>query len=103
MASSASTKSIARRRIRANAQGRKTNDTLEAPDEDDVDVAALDDDAERILSQRIKSGQKKKRRPKSRRSTTQVGLLAAIVIGGIAMIIGLRYIAEMFGVNWIGD
>ncbi len=26
-----------------------------------------------------------------------------VLIGGIAVIIGLRYLAEMFGVNWIGD
>jgi hypothetical protein len=24
-------------------------------------------------------------------------------VGGIGAIIGLRYLAEMFGVNWIGD
>ena len=106
MASSASTSSIARRRILANTQDRKSGADPALTAEEEAKIAEQNAAAERILSQQVKSGQPKKRRAKpkrKRKSTAQIGLLAAIGIGGIAAIIGLRYLAEMTGVNWIGD
>ena len=55
-------------------------------------------DAQRILSQPVKAGGKR-RKKRWGRSMTQIALLGAIVFGGIAAIIGLRYLAEMVGVN----
>ena len=104
MASSAKISSLSRKRILANAQVLKTGQTPEAPAEEDTDVAARNEDAVRILSKPVKGRGKKTRRKEPRgRSVTQVVLLAAIGIGGIAAIIGLRYLSEALGVNWIGD
>ncbi len=100
MAPTASSKALARKRILANAQGRKG--TPEAPTEEDAPAAARADEAERILSKRVKV-ESKRRKPKKGRSIAQIGLLGAIVIAGIAAIIALRNVAEMSGVNWIGD
>ena len=104
MASSGPASSIARRRILANAQNRKSGGTSEAPAEEDAEVAARNAEAERILSKRVKVRSNKTRRKKPRgKSTTQVVLLAIIGIAGIAAIIGLRYLSEALGVNWIGE
>ncbi len=93
---------MSRQRIRANAQDRRTGETPQTPEEDAA--AARNEAAERILSKPVKSRGKKSRRKKPRgRWTTQVVLLAIIGIGGIAAIIGLRYLSEAFGVNWIGE
>ncbi len=101
MASSASTSSMARQRIRANTQGRKSSAEIAAEAEEEAKVAEQNAAAERILSQSVKAGHptKKRRAKPERKSTAQIGLLAAIVIGGIAAIIGLRYLAEMFAAN----
>ena len=95
---------MSRKRILANSQVRNTGEPPVPPGEDDAEVAARNEIAERILSKPVKSRGRKTRakKPKSR-STTQVVMLGAIVITGIAAIIGLRYLAEAFGVNWIGD
>ena len=108
MASSGSASSMSRKRILANAQAsaqaRKTGGAPEAPAEEDAEVAARNAAAERILSKPVKSKGKKSRRKKPRgRSTTQVVVLAIIGITGIAAIIGLRYLSEALGVNWIGE
>ena len=105
MASSGPAKSLSRKRILANVQDRRTGDAPEAPTEEDAAAAAARNEAaERILSSPVKSKSKKSRARKPQgRSTTQVVVLAIIGIGGIAAIIGLRYLAEAFGVNWIGD
>ena len=96
MVSSGQTSSLSRKRILANAQVRNTGGTPEAPAEEDADVAARNEDAERIRSKSVTTG-KKRRKKRWGRSTTQVVLLAAIGIGGIAAILGLRYVAEMIG------
>ena len=101
MASSAKISSLSRKRILANAQVRKTGTTLEAPAEEDTDVAARNEDAERILSKPVKAG-KKRRKKRWGQGATQVVLLGAVVIAGIAAILGLRYLSEMVGNNWIG-
>ncbi len=104
MASSGQASSIARRRILANAQNRKSVGTSEAPAEEDAEVAARNADAERILSKRVKGRGKKTKRKKPRgQSATQVVVLAIIGIAGIAAIIGLRYLGESVGINWIDD
>ncbi len=102
MASSGQTSSLNRRRILANAQVRKTGQTPETPAEEDTDVAAKNEDAERMPSQPVK-GKKTKRKKSPGRSTTQVVLLGVVVIAGIAAILGLRYLSEMVGNNWIGN
>ncbi len=102
MASSAKISSLSRKRILAYAQVLKTGQTPEAPAEEVTDVALRADDAERMLSQPVKAG-KKRRKKRWGQGTTQVVLLAAIGIGGIAAIIGLRYLSEALGVNWIGN
>ncbi len=102
MASSAKISSLSRKRILANAQVRKTGQTLEAPAEEDTDVAARNEDAERILSKPVKAG-KKRRKKRWSQEATQVVLLGAVVIGGIAAILGMRYLSEMVGNNWIGN
>ena len=74
------------------------------PAEEDADVSVRDEEARRALSKPVKAKAKKTRRKKPQGSSAaQVVLLGAIGIGGIAVIIGLRYLAEAFGVNWIGD
>ena len=100
MASSGHANYLSRKRIIDNVEERKSGGTPEAPGEEEM----WDDDARRILSQPVKAkaGKNRRKKPQSR-LTTHIGLLGAIVIGGIAVIIGLRYLAEMFGVNWIGD
>ena len=105
MASSEHTSTLNRKRLRANVkrtranvQERKKGDTPEAPPEEETTVASQADDAQRILSKPVKAGEKR-RKKRWGRSTTQVALLGAILIGGIAAIIGLRYLAEMVGVN----
>ncbi len=108
MASSGSASVLSRKRILANAQAsaqaRKTGGTPEVPAEEDAEAAARNENAERILSKPVKGRSKKTRRKKPRgRSMTQVILLAVIGIGGIAAIIGLRYLSEALGVNWIGE
>ena len=103
MASSGNSKAQTRRRILANVQDRKKGNLPEAPPEEDTTVASRAEDAKRVLSQPVKAGRRKKRGKPKGKSATQVGLLGAIVVGGIAAIIGLRYLAEAFGVNWIGD
>ncbi len=104
MASSGPASSIARKRILANAQNRKSGGAPEALAEEDAEAAARNADVERILSKRVKGrgGKSKRKKPKGR-SATQVVLLAIIGITGIAAIIGLRYLSEAFGVNWIGE
>ena len=103
MDSSGPATSLSRKRILANVQDRRTGETPQAPEEDD-DAAARNETAERILSKPVHGKAKKTRRKKPRgRSTTQIVVLAIIGITGIAAIIGLRYLAEAFGVNWIGD
>ncbi len=102
MNSSGPASSLSRKRILANAQDRSTGNTPQSPEEDAA--AARNEAAERILSKPVKGKAKKTRRKKRRsRSTTQVVLLAVIGISGIAAIIGLRYLSEAFGVNWIGE
>ena len=104
MASSGPSSSIARKRILANAQNRKSGGAPEAPAEEDAEVAARNADVERILSKRVTGRSNKTRRKKPRgKSTTQVVMLAIIGITGIAAIIGLRYLSEALGVNWIGE
>jgi hypothetical protein len=105
MASSSSNQTTTRKRILANAQGRKKDDAPEGPTEEELAAAAEQEaNAERILSKRVKAGAPTKRRKAATgKSSTQVWLLGAIVVVGIGAIIGLRYIAELFGVNWIGD
>ena len=105
MASSGQTSTQRRNRIRANVgrtranvQERKKGDTPEAPPEEETNVALRADDAQRILSQPVKAGKKRRKKPQSQQ-TTRVILLGAILIGGIAAILGLRYLAEMVGVN----
>ncbi len=99
MASSGHANYLSRKRIIDNVEECKSGRTPEAPGEEEM----WDDDARRILSQPVKAKAKINRRKKPQgSSTTQLGLLSAIVIGGIAVIIGLRYLAEMFGFNWIG-
>ena len=98
MASSRQTSSLSRRQILANVQDRKTGGTPEVPAEEDAEAAARNENAERILSKPVKGRGKKTRRKKPRgRSVTQVVLLAIIGIGGIAVILGLRYLFEMVG------
>ena len=95
---------MSRKRILANVQGRKANQRPEPTPEEDAESAAREQDAERILSKPVKSrGKKPKVKKPAGRSTTQVIVLAIIGISGIAAIIGLRYLAEAFGVKWIGD
>ncbi len=105
MASSASTSSIARKRIRANTQDRKSSAEIAVEAEEEAKVAEQNAAAERILSQSVKAGHPtKKRRAKPKgKSTAQLGLLAAIVIGGIAAISGWRYLPETLGVHWTGE
>ncbi len=104
MASSGPANTLSRKRILANVQDRRIGGIPEVPAEEDADVAARNANAERILSKPVKSKTKKtKAKKRSGRSTTQVVLLAIIGIAGIAAIIGLRNLAEAFGVNWIGD
>ncbi len=104
MASSGPASSLSRKRILANAQDRRTGEIPEAPAEEDAEAAARNAAAVRILSKPVKSRGKKSRRKKPRgRWTTQVVLLAIIGIGGIAAIIGLRYLSEAIGVTWIGE
>ncbi len=103
MNSSGPASSLSRKRILANAQDRSTGEIPQSPEEDAA-AAARNEAAERILSKPVKGKAKKTRRKKRRsRSTTQVVLLAIIGISGIAAIIGLRYLSEAFGVNWIGE
>ena len=103
MASSAKISSMSRQRILANAQDRRTGETPEAPREDAAAVAR-NEAAESILSKPIKGRGKKSRRKKRwGQEATQVVLLGAVVIGGIAAILGLRYLSEMVGNNWIGN
>ena len=104
MASSGPASSIARRRILANAQNRKSGGTPDESAEADAEATARNEDAQRILSKRVKArgGKTKRKKPKGR-SSTQVVLLAIIGITGIAAIIGLRYLSEALGVNWIGE
>ncbi len=96
MASSGLSSSLSRKRILANMQDRKTGGTPEASVEEDV--ASRADDAERIPSKPVKAGQKR-RKKRWGREATQVVLLGAVVIGGIAAIVGLRYLAEMVSGN----
>jgi hypothetical protein len=104
MASSGHTSHLSRARIIANVQDRKTPKIPEALTEEDAHVAARNEDAQRILSKPVKAKPKKTRRRKHQRdSVAQVLLLGTIVIGGISAIIGLRYLAETFGIRWIGD
>jgi hypothetical protein len=102
MASTGPATSLNRKQILANIQGRGSN---ESPEEN-AEVAARDDAAERILFKPVKS-KSTARRPKAKKpkgqSTTQIVLLAVIGLTGLAAIIGLRYLAEAFGVNWVGD
>ncbi len=102
MASSAKISSLSRKRILVNAQVRKTGGTPETPAEEDTDVAARNEDAARILSQPVKAG-KKRRKKRWGQEATQVVLLGAVVIAAIAAILGLRYLSEMVGNNWIGN
>ncbi len=102
MASSAKISSLSRKRILAYAQVLKTGQTPEAPAEEVTDVASRADDAERILSKPAKAGTKR-RKKRWGQEATQVVLLGAVVIGGIAAILGLRYLSEMVGNNWIGN
>ena len=91
---------MARRRIRANTQDLKSDAGAAVEAEEEAKVAEQNAVAERILSHQVKSGQPKKRHAKPKRKLTALlGLLAAIVIGGIAAILGLRYLAEVFAVN----
>ena len=100
MASSEHANYLSRKRIIDNVEECKSGRTPDTPGEEEIWA----DDAQRILSQPVKAKAGKNRRKKPQGSSTaQLGLLSAIVIGGIAVIIGLRYLAEMFGVNWIGD
>jgi len=104
MASSGHVNYMSRRRIIDNVEMCKSGGTPNVPGEEKSTVPSQTDDAQRILSQPGKAKARKKRRKKPHgRSATQVVLLGSIVIGGIAVIIGLRYLAEMYGVNWIGD
>ena len=96
MASSGLSSSLSRKRILANAQDRKTGGTPEASVEEDV--ASRADDAERIPSKPVKAGQKRRKKRWGQEATLVV-LLGAILIGGIAAIVGLRYLAETFAVN----
>ena len=86
------------RRTRANVQERKKGDTPEALPEEETTVTSRADDAQRILSQPVNAGKKRRKKPWSHK-TTQVVLVGAIFVGGIAAILGLRYLAEMVGVN----
>ncbi len=99
MASSGHANYLSRKRIIDNVEECKTVGTPEASVEEDV--ASRNDDAERILSKPVKAGEKR-RKKRWGREATQVVLLGSVLIGGIAAIIGLRYLAEMFGFNWIG-
>ena len=94
---------MTRKRILANIQDRKNGDPPETDPEEDTTVDSRAVDAGRILSQAAKAGRRKKRKKAKGKTTTQIGLLGVLVVGGIAVIIGLRYVAEAFGVNWIGD
>ncbi len=102
MVSSGQTSSLSRKQILANAQVRKTDETSEAAAEEVTDVALRVDDAERLLSQPVKAGEKRRKKGWSQEAT-QVVLLGAVVIGVIAAILGLRYLSEMVGNNWIGN
>ena len=103
MASAASNKALTRKRILANVQDRKKTDTPDVSAEEDAKTAAQESAAERILCQPVKAARKKRRKPPKGRSVAQITLLGAIVIAGIAAIIVLRNVAEMSGVNWVGD
>ncbi len=98
MASSGHTSTLSRKRIRANVQERKKGDTPETPPEEETTVASRADDAQHILSQPVKAAKKRRKKPWGQ-ETIQVVLLGAMLIGGIAAILGLRYLAEMVGVN----
>ncbi len=102
MASSGPASSLSRKRIFANVQDRKTDGTPEASVEEDTDVASQADDAQRMLSQPVMAGQKRRKKRWSQEAT-QVVLLGAVVIAGIAGILGLRYLSEMVGNNWMGN
>ena len=101
MASSAHARHLSRERIIANAREQKTAQT----DRDDAgSVPSQDDNVAPVLSQPVKAKVRKNRRKKQDGGLVgKVGLLGAIVVTGIAIIIGLRYLAETFGINWIGD
>ena len=100
---------MSRKRILANVQDRRTGEAPEAPPEEEPVSSppphcGRNEAAGRILSSPVKSKSKKSRARKPQgRSTTQIVVLAIIGIGGIAAIIGLRYLGEAFGVNWVGD
>ena len=100
MASSGHANYLSLKRIIDNVEECKTVGTPEASVEEDV--ASRNDDAERILSNPVKAG-KQRRKKRWGREATQVAVLGVVVIGGIAAIIGLRYLAEMVGDNWIGN
>ena len=92
---------VARHRRLANTQGRQAVGTLS---ENSESSDALSYDPLRILSRPVKTPvRKKKRKRPSGNLVSEVGLLGTIVTTGIAVIIGLRYLAEAFGVYWIGD
>ncbi len=104
MASSGHVNYLSRRRIIDNVEMCKSGGTPNVPGEEKSTVPSQTDDAQRILSQPGKAKARKKRRKKPHgRSVIQVVVLGAIGVGGIAVIIGLRNVAEIFGVNWIGD
>lgn len=100
--------SLTRKRILANAGDRKKGGPEGPTPEEEAAAAAQAEAAERILSQPVRTGKaggsrKKRRKSAKGRSVAQIGLLAALVVGGIGAIIGLRYFAEMSGVNWVGE
>ncbi len=99
---------LARKRIRANAGDRKKGGLAGPTPEEEAAAAAQAEAAERILSRSVKAGdggrtRKKRRKSAKGRSVAQIGLLGALVVGGIGAILALRYFAEMAGVNWTGE
>ncbi len=98
MASSGHTSTLSHKRIRAIVRERKKRDIPETLPREATTVASRADDAQRNLSQPVKAGEKRRKKP-WRQETIQVVLLGAVVIGAIAAILGLRYLAKMVGVN----
>ena len=83
---------------RANVQEPKKGDTPEMSPEEEAAVASRADDAQPILSEPIKTIKYKRKKPWSQQSIQAI-VLGALLIAGIAALIGVRYLTETFGAN----
>ena len=97
---------MARSRVSGTSAGRRIvgNAQTRFP-ENDADV---DEALERILSRRTRAARPVRRKTRSgtltfARALFKIIIVAAVVIGGIAIIIWLRNFAAANGIVWIGD